>query len=222
MELLLVKMKYAQWTWKQEAQVDINFPHQLFTIFPLYIGSSLVAQLVKNLPAMWETWVPSLGWEDLLESKWLSTPVFWPGELHGLYSPWGRKEPDTIEHFDFYISTVYTGYSAEKRVWGWQWGTTLKQKGSQLCRTNSASCVSPDSQGRPVSALPWGLLPPPPGLALDPTTWFSNLFGTTSTYKREEKQPIPADKKDNYQGTMGVLPKSTKLGSKFSKEPYSS
>ena len=29
--------------------------------------SSLVAQLVKNLPAMWETWVPSLVWEDPLE-----------------------------------------------------------------------------------------------------------------------------------------------------------
>ena len=28
---------------------------------------SLVAQLVKNLPAMWETWVHSLGWEDPLE-----------------------------------------------------------------------------------------------------------------------------------------------------------
>ena len=28
---------------------------------------SLVAQLVKNLPAMWETWVRSLGWEDPLE-----------------------------------------------------------------------------------------------------------------------------------------------------------
>ena len=30
-------------------------------------GSSLVAQMVKNLPAMQETWVQSLGWEDLLE-----------------------------------------------------------------------------------------------------------------------------------------------------------
>ena len=29
--------------------------------------SSLVAQMVKNLPAMWETWVPPLGWEDPLE-----------------------------------------------------------------------------------------------------------------------------------------------------------
>ena len=29
--------------------------------------SRLVAQLVKNLPAVWETWVQSLCWEDLLE-----------------------------------------------------------------------------------------------------------------------------------------------------------
>ena len=29
--------------------------------------ASLVAQLVKNLPAMWETWVQSLGWEDTLK-----------------------------------------------------------------------------------------------------------------------------------------------------------
>ena len=29
--------------------------------------ASLVAQMVKNLPAMWETWVRSLGWEDPLE-----------------------------------------------------------------------------------------------------------------------------------------------------------
>ena len=33
----------------------------------LVLGASLVAQLVKNLPAMQETWVQSLGWEDLLE-----------------------------------------------------------------------------------------------------------------------------------------------------------
>ena len=32
-----------------------------------YSWASLVAQLVKNLPAMWETWVLSLGWEDPLE-----------------------------------------------------------------------------------------------------------------------------------------------------------
>ena len=30
-------------------------------------GTSLMTQLVKNLPAIWETWVRSLGWEDPLE-----------------------------------------------------------------------------------------------------------------------------------------------------------
>ena len=34
---------------------------------PQYSWASLVAQLVKNLPAMWESWVPSLGWEYPLE-----------------------------------------------------------------------------------------------------------------------------------------------------------
>ena len=34
---------------------------------PQYFWASLVAQTVKNLPAVWETWVLSLGWEDPLE-----------------------------------------------------------------------------------------------------------------------------------------------------------
>ena len=56
--------------------------------------SSLLAQLVKNLPAMWETWVQSLGWEDPLEK---GKATHWPEEFHGLYSPWGHKESDTTE-----------------------------------------------------------------------------------------------------------------------------
>ena len=52
--------------------------------YPLqYFGASLVAQMVKNLPAMQETWVRSLAWEDPLEEAWKPTPVFWPGESQG-------------------------------------------------------------------------------------------------------------------------------------------
>ena len=40
-------------------------------------------QLVKNLPAMWETRVRFLGEEDPLEKGWQPTPVFLPGEFHG-------------------------------------------------------------------------------------------------------------------------------------------
>ena len=64
--------------------------------YPLqYSWASLVAQLVKNVPAMRKTWVQPLGWEDSLERERLHTPVFWPGEFHELYSPWGPKELDT-------------------------------------------------------------------------------------------------------------------------------
>ena len=57
--------------------------------------------MVKNLPAMPETWVQSLGWEDPL-GKWQPAPVFLPGEFHGQrrlagYSPWGHKESDTTK-----------------------------------------------------------------------------------------------------------------------------
>ena len=59
-----------------------------------------MAQLVKNPPAMWETWVRSRGWEDPLEKAEV-TPLQYsgPGELHGLYSPWGRKEADRLSDF---------------------------------------------------------------------------------------------------------------------------
>ena len=74
--------------------------------YPLqYSWASLVAQQVKNLPIMQETWVQSLGWEGSLEKGRLWTPVFWPGEFHGLHSPWGRKESDMTEriYFNFHI-----------------------------------------------------------------------------------------------------------------------
>ena len=66
--------------------------------FPLqYFWASFTAQLVKNPPAMWETWVQSLGWEDPWRRARLPIPVFWPREFHGLYSPWGHKESDMTE-----------------------------------------------------------------------------------------------------------------------------
>ena len=56
-----------------------------------------MAQTVKNLPAMQETWVRSLGWEDPLEKGKFTHSVFWPGEFYGLYSLWDHKESGTTE-----------------------------------------------------------------------------------------------------------------------------
>ena len=75
--------------------------------YPLqYSWASLVAQLVKNPPAMW---VRSLGWEDPVEKGRLPTPVFWPGESHGLFSPWGRKGPDTTERLSLSLHEKASG-----------------------------------------------------------------------------------------------------------------
>ena len=70
-----------------------------------------MAQMVKNLPAMQETRVLSLGQEDPLEKEGQPTPVFLPGESRGQrglvgYGPWGHKESDPtgqlpLTHSDF-------------------------------------------------------------------------------------------------------------------------
>jgi len=79
-----------------------------------------VAQMVKNLPAMQETWVQSLGGKILWRKAWQPTPVFLSGEFHGQrslvgYSPWGHKELDLTErptlslsHMKVKINTILT------------------------------------------------------------------------------------------------------------------
>ena len=62
--------------------------------------ASLVAQMAKHLTAMQESWVWSLGWEDLMEkevathSSILAWKIPWTEEPGGLYSPLGHKELD--------------------------------------------------------------------------------------------------------------------------------
>ena len=62
----------------------------------LWLGASLVAQRLKHLPTMQETWVRSLGWEDPLEkevathSSTLAWKIPWTEEPAG-YSLWGHK-----------------------------------------------------------------------------------------------------------------------------------
>ena len=57
-----------------------------------YSWASLVAQLVKNLSVMWETWVRSLGWEDPLEKGKATHSSILAWRIHGFYSPWGHRE----------------------------------------------------------------------------------------------------------------------------------
>ena len=68
----------------------------------------MVAQMVKNLPAVQETRVQSLSWEYPLEKIMATYPVFLPGKSHGErslmgYSPWGCKESNTTATDTFSI-----------------------------------------------------------------------------------------------------------------------
>ena len=78
-----------------------------------------MVQIVKNLPAMRDSWVPSLGWEDPWRREQLPTPVFWPAEFQGRrslagYSPWGCKELDMPEGHTVYV--IINRLSYEKFV----------------------------------------------------------------------------------------------------------
>ena len=80
-----------------------------------YSWTSLLAQLVKNLPAMWETWAWSLVAKIHWRREPLPTPVFWLGEFHGLYSSWGLKELGTTERLSLHL-TSQTG-ARSRRTW---------------------------------------------------------------------------------------------------------
>ena len=71
------------------------------------LRASLVAQTVKRLTTMQETWVQSLGQKIPWRRKWQPTPVFSPGESDGRrslvgYCPRGRKESDTTDRLHFF------------------------------------------------------------------------------------------------------------------------
>ena len=86
--------------------------------YPLQCSwASIVAQLVKNLPAMWETWVRALGWEEPLEKGMATQSSILENSME---SPWGRKELDTTEQLSL------DGGNAEwSSNFGRQFGGTL-------------------------------------------------------------------------------------------------
>ena len=79
--------------------IFVSNAHQQGTLCPM---ASLIAQKVRNLPAMQETRAWSLGWEDLLEkgtvthSSILAWRIPWMRGLAG-YGPWSHKELDMTE-----------------------------------------------------------------------------------------------------------------------------
>ena len=90
------------------------------------LAAAVVAQLVKNPPAMRETWLWSLGWEDPLEkgkathSSILAWRISWT-------TPWGRKDSDTTEQ----LSVTAHRLSS---ILAWRIPRTVYPLGSQKVR----------------------------------------------------------------------------------------
>ena len=101
MKLLTLELlpELCQVMWLPRVTETILFVTILFYLYKLNgkCPRSLLVQTVKNLPAMQETQVPSLGREDPLEREMATHSVFLPGEFYGQrsltgYRPWDRKE----------------------------------------------------------------------------------------------------------------------------------
>ena len=65
--------------------------------------ASLVAQTVKNLPAVQETWVRSLGWEDSLEKGIATHSSILAWRMPWTVYPWGREELDMTERLSLHF-----------------------------------------------------------------------------------------------------------------------
>ena len=77
---------------------------------PLQDSWASLVQLVRNLAAMWETWVWVLGWKNPLENERLPTPVFWPKEfhdciVHGVAKSWHNWLTFTFSCYIYFLVT---------------------------------------------------------------------------------------------------------------------
>ena len=78
-------------------------------LLPTDVWASLVAQMVRCLPAVWETWVQSLGWEDPLEKEMathcsiLAWKIPWTEDPVGLQSM-GSQSRTRLSNFTFFLS----------------------------------------------------------------------------------------------------------------------
>ena len=104
MRLQCRRPQFDSWV-KKNCWIRDRLPTPIFLGFPC--GSAGKRIRLQSRRPGFDPWVGKIPWRR----ERLPTRVFWPGEFHGLYSPWGRKESDTTEwlslHFTSYIIMVY-------------------------------------------------------------------------------------------------------------------
>ncbi|KAB0372209.1 hypothetical protein FD755_016001, partial [Muntiacus reevesi] len=132
--------------------------------------ASLVAQLVKNLRRPeFDPWIGKIPWRR----KRLPTPVFWPGEFHGLCSPWGRKdlhtEPRALKCYDRVLN-VLNSKDISNRLF-----TILVGSRFYLCFTDESAELFSLASRQPVTKCLQGLRKDFPNLTLRSSDRFDDL-----------------------------------------------
>ena len=92
-----------------------GLPTLVFLSFPSGSAGKESARLQCGRPGF-DPWVGEIPWRR----KRLPIPVFWPGEFHRLYSPWGCKESDTTEQLSL-SKTTYISYFLLRLFLGGGW-----------------------------------------------------------------------------------------------------
>ena len=69
-----------------------------------------------NLPAMWETWVRSLGWEDPLEKGKATHSGILACRIPGTVYPWGRKGSDMTERLSLHFISLHSFFFPEASI----------------------------------------------------------------------------------------------------------
>ena len=80
---------------------------QQFSLDYQFTWASLLAQTIKNPPAMQQTWIWPLDWEDPLEKAKATYPRILAWRILGIYSSWGHKESNTTEQLSLTSSHNY-------------------------------------------------------------------------------------------------------------------
>ena len=141
----------------------IGFFKDIFCLlvkFLCFLLKSLVAQRIKHLPAMQETWVRSLSWEDPLEKEMRPTPVFLPGDSHGQrslagYSP--RKSWTQLSDFTHSVVKNLPANEVDTRAMGSIPGSGISP-GGEIGNALQYSCLEN---------------------AMDRGDWWATVYGVT-------------------------------------------
>ena len=110
LDILVVQLTLKSLLKHHNLKASILWHSAFFTVQFSHSWASLVAQLVKNPPAMRETRFQSMIRKIPLRRERLPIPVFLPGKFHGQrslvgYSPWGCKELDMTERLSLHFTS---------------------------------------------------------------------------------------------------------------------